>query len=568
MPACATPGIALVPAGRMGLEFCASSPGITEMGREVFVPTAATSQSLSRPVERRRHPRHKVPSIMYVELDSGNGGIVVNLGTDGMACQAANRVTTPKNSTLRIRLRGSGLSTEVDGKLVWLGATQKEVGISFSEVSSEARQNIEDWIAREFQVGNSPAGNGRLRSKVTPTLPGMSSTGMKSPGRPLSAAPALSGATTAPPDTPVEKSVKEFTSRPNAIPELPGVSSVEKKSPIYPLSAALAMSQAAAETSAPADAPAKKSVSGSIIPAVETSSAAAPLESDPPVRNTVVAAGPVDVTRSNAQIAGSPVNREQSRPEPILPGAPVSEIPSVENAASPASGISLMHAFAEKPVAALNEEQQPLDSAPVPATVEISKKVGSVVPAPASNYLEAWERFVKSVAWERWIPPALIETWNKASRRHRFALAGTAAVCLLSFLLILIFAVNSFVGGSAAEGSKPQSAAAETTIAGRVRNASAPAQPRVIVPPPSDASDGMIATFIDTLFNGSDKAGTRNAVALDEGHFGVQVWTSKTSGYYYCTDEPYYKSIRPGAYMSQRDALQSGYQPKLGQFCD
>jgi hypothetical protein len=138
----------------------------------------------------------------------------------------------------------------------------------------------------------------------------------------------------------------------------------------------------------------------------------------------------------------------------------------------------------------------------------------------------------------------------------------------LSFLLILIFAVNSFVGGSEAEGSQPQSAAAASISAGPVRNASAPAHPRVIVPPPSDTSDGMFATFIDTLFNGSNKAGTRAAVALDEGHFGVQVWTSKTSGYYYCTDEPYYKSIRPGAYMSQRDALQSGYQPKLGQFCD
>jgi hypothetical protein len=207
----------------------------------------------------------------------------------------------------------------------------------------------------------------------------------------------------------------------------------------------------------------------------------------------------------------------------------------------------------------------------VPATDETSKKAESVVAQSEDRLPEAWKRFVKSAAWEKWIPPALIETWNKASRRHRFALAGTAAVCLLSFLLILIFGVNSFVGGSAAESSKPQSTAPASISAGPVRNASTPAPPRVIVPPPSDASDdspSMFATFIDTLFSGSNRVRTRPAVALDEGHFGVQVWTSKTSGYYYCTDEPYYKSIRPGAYMSQRDALQSGYQPKLGQFCD
>jgi hypothetical protein len=532
------------------------------------VPTVATSQSSSRPDERRRHPRHKVPSIMYVELGSGNGGIVVNLGTDGMACQAAIKVTCPKNATLRIRLRGSGLNTEVDGKLVWLGATQKEVGISFKEVSSEVRQSIEDWITREFQVGGHSAGDSRSRSKVIPTLPGMSSTGMSLPRRPLPPAPALSGATTSASSAPVDSSVKESVSRSNAITDPPAAPSSEKKSPVHPLSAALAMSKATAEAfSAPTDAPAKESVSGSVIPAVEKSSAAVPLESDAPVRNTAILAGAVDVTKSNAQSAGSIAPSEQSKPDPILPGVPVSEIPSAVNVASPASGISPAHVIAEKPGAAQSTEPPPA-STPVPATVEISKKTESVVPLSENRYLEAWERFVKSAAWEKWIPPALIETWNNASRRHRFALAGTAAVCLLSFLLILIFAVNSFVGGSAAGGSRPQSAAAASISAGPVRNASAPAQRRVIVPPPSDVSDGMFATFIDTLFSGSSRAGTRPAVALDEGHFDVQVWTSKTSGYYYCTDEPYYKSIRPGAYMSQRDALQSGYQPKLGQFCD
>ena len=554
----------------MELESCASCPSIAQMGREVFVNTVAPSKSSSRPDERRRHPRHKVPSIMYVELGSGNGGIVVNLGTDGVACQAANKVTTPKNSTLRVRLRGSGLSTEVDGKLVWLGATQKEVGISFSGVSSEVRQNIEDWIAREFRVGAPPAGDGRSRSKVMPALPGMSSTGMKSRGRTMTPAPALPEATTAALSAPVDPSVKEPVSRSNVITDPPDTSSVETKSTVHPLSAALAMSQATAETfSAPADVPSRKSVSGSIIPTDEKVPAAAPLESDPPVRNSAVPANSVDATNPNAQVAGSMARLEQSEPDSILPGVPVSEVSSVENAASPASGISPAHVVAAKPLAAQNQEQ-PVATAPVPAAVEISKKAESVVPRLEDRCLEAWKRLVKSAAWEKWIPPALIETWNKASRHHRFALAGTAAVCLVSFLLVLIFAVNTIVGGSAAEGSKPRSMAAASIGPGPLRRAATPAPPRVIVPPPSDASDdstSMLANFMDTLLR-SDRVEMRPTVALDEGHFGVQVWTSKPSGYYYCTDEPYYKSIRPGAYMSQRDALQSGYQPKLGQFCD
>jgi hypothetical protein len=55
---------------------------------------------------------------------------------------------------------------------------------------------------------------------------------------------------------------------------------------------------------------------------------------------------------------------------------------------------------------------------------------------------------------------------------------------------------------------------------------------------------------------------------IDDDQLRVQVWTSKNSGYYYCTDDPYAKSAQPGAFMSQGDALQSGYRPILGQFCD
>ena len=55
---------------------------------------------------------------------------------------------------------------------------------------------------------------------------------------------------------------------------------------------------------------------------------------------------------------------------------------------------------------------------------------------------------------------------------------------------------------------------------------------------------------------------------INEDQIGVLVWTSKTSGYYYCPDSPFYNMVKPGAFMAQRDALQSGYQPRLGQICN
>jgi len=72
------------------------------------------------------------------------------------------------------------------------------------------------------------------------------------------------------------------------------------------------------------------------------------------------------------------------------------------------------------------------------------------------------------------------------------------------------------------------------------------------------------ASFLDRLF-GSD---TQEVNQLEENQVGVHVWTSQSSGYYYCTDSDYYKTVQPGSFMEQGDALQSGYRPRLGSFCN
>lgn len=46
----------------------------------------------------------------------------------------------------------------------------------------------------------------------------------------------------------------------------------------------------------------------------------------------------------------------------------------------------------------------------------------------------------------------------------------------------------------------------------------------------------------------------------------VRIWASKRSGLYYCPDSKLYGKLRPGVYMSQGEALQSGYQP-AGKTC-
>ncbi len=41
----------------------------------------------------------------------------------------------------------------------------------------------------------------------------------------------------------------------------------------------------------------------------------------------------------------------------------------------------------------------------------------------------------------------------------------------------------------------------------------------------------------------------------------AKVWVNKQSGFYHCPGTTFYGKVQPGAYMSQGEALQSGYRP-------
>ena len=47
----------------------------------------------------------------------------------------------------------------------------------------------------------------------------------------------------------------------------------------------------------------------------------------------------------------------------------------------------------------------------------------------------------------------------------------------------------------------------------------------------------------------------------------VKVWVNKSTGIYYCPDSAMYGHSALGSYMAQRDAIQTGYSPSLGEPC-
>jgi hypothetical protein len=52
------------------------------------------------------------------------------------------------------------------------------------------------------------------------------------------------------------------------------------------------------------------------------------------------------------------------------------------------------------------------------------------------------------------------------------------------------------------------------------------------------------------------------------GRLNVKVWVNKSTGIYYCSDSASYGRSEPGTYMTQGEAVQSGYSPVLGEPCE
>jgi hypothetical protein len=279
----------------------------------------------------------------------------------------------------------------------------------------------------------------------------------------------------------------------------------------------------------------------------------------------------------NADLFASPKNGQAARP---LHDDALFEPISIERPYQfPASYLS-PRVLSEEPKPPAHDEQ-PQASAEPTGKNEL-RKTGKIDPIHQDRVYRPPDRLVETTAAERWIPPAVLAAWRRGNRQQKLLLGSAAAVCLAFFVLILTLAVahvDSSIGRSDGSGSPQPPAMQQSSTLPPATSVSdltpqtgpiqPPLPPPAIVPPRSHRrpQPSAFAIFVKTFF-GYDPDKSDASPEIDEDQLRVQVWTSKSSGYYYCTDDEYYKRVQPGAFMSQGDALQSGYRSILGEFCD
>jgi TonB family protein len=117
--------------------------------------------------ERRIHARKRVEGLIYVELGEENGGIVLNLGEDGLEFHAAMSVQQNQFPRIRFQLPVSGSWAEAKGEIAWANESRTSAGLRFVDLPEEARSEIRDWVLGRIAAPDPP----RWGRKSTAIIP-------------------------------------------------------------------------------------------------------------------------------------------------------------------------------------------------------------------------------------------------------------------------------------------------------------------------------------------------------------------------------------------------------------
>lgn len=487
------------------------------------------SQSLVSSEDRRRFPRHRGFAITYLDLGDDNGGILLNLGGGGLSFQAVAKLNPGQDIALRFGLFNDGEMIAVTGRVTWLGPTRKEAGVCFAGLSDIAEQSIARWLAEQ-------EAERILAERKTASFAD---------------------------SDPVSNEI-------HLLPSQVSATLADPKS--MPLEVDLQRSSSAAF-------PGETHLSDSLLDHALNRAKTSPVFGSyiPPLTPTRFVSYPKEQPQAAAPSVSAVDDSVDAKQPTIrfLRTIPVENQPESRQ-------MDQAHVAQRGAVRPSSDSQIHLTSAPAIS----SASPGSA--APVDNVLRA-------------VPMLLV------LQKNRRAIQVAAGVVACVGILVLLFMIASLGNHSVDDGSStavattpeisaPAAGASDSvaspdpnTTAGTATNPqgnqnisqpqtepssiSAPAatgdsDPSSLTPPQivpqvvqrrSDSS--WLTALKEALFGMEDKP------TLDPVVAGVSVWADQRTGFYYCSSSPYFAKPERVSLVTQGEALQSGFQPKLGTYC-
>jgi PilZ domain len=110
-------------------------------------------------LERRQSPRKRFENLLYVEVEPGNGGMVLNLSEHGFGFRAVKRVR-PKTEVKFAFNLDEKRRVEGQGRLEWSDKEGRVAGVQFTDVSDEFLSEMRTWMANAVEYPMQSAGPG------------------------------------------------------------------------------------------------------------------------------------------------------------------------------------------------------------------------------------------------------------------------------------------------------------------------------------------------------------------------------------------------------------------------
>jgi len=106
-------------------------------------------ETSSELADRRTHARLQIRSLVYVQLDEANGGIVLNVSEGGLAVQAFTSVMDDSLPHVRFKVPFSNDTFDAEAQVSWTAQSRKLVGLNFSALPGPAVAQLRDWLSVE-----------------------------------------------------------------------------------------------------------------------------------------------------------------------------------------------------------------------------------------------------------------------------------------------------------------------------------------------------------------------------------------------------------------------------------